>query len=118
MLLYRLAVQRVIEYFKLDQLFKEDETRLILLHKKPKPVYKTILKTDQTWNFYVSVLLSIIVVSTITITDAINNTDISISPWVERGKYYLKEKDVPTPPMTPYEYAHMNAFDKHKQRHR
>lgn len=130
----------------MDQLFKEDEQRLILLHKKPKIVYKTTLKTDETLNFYISILLSLVgiliclsipfaalespcnifidnelfilhkiatfvynyviildviivlvlivlvVVSIRTVVDAINNTNIRISPWVERGKYKLPPK--------------------------
>lgn len=115
----------------------------MLLHKKKKIVYKTVLKTNKTWNFYISILLSIIGIllclsipfaildnpckifverkfdvtyqiavvvekyallmdilillliflmtylAIKTIKDAIDNTNISISPWIERGRYTL-----------------------------
>lgn len=118
-----------------------------LLNKKPKETYKTKLKTDQTLNLYISILLSIIsimicisipfsamespsdifkeremyimhsiskivdnyklfldiliILLTVTlvyvsarmIIDAIRNTQINISPWIEMGKYSLPPKD-------------------------
>ncbi|RVE45341.1 hypothetical protein evm_010046 [Chilo suppressalis] len=150
MLFYRLVWQRFVAYFRLDELFKGDEARrklLLLLHKKRKVPYKTKLITDQTLNFYITVLLSIIgtliclsipfaaletpctilkergyhityfiavyvdtylyvldiviisfilvliYVTTKMYLDAIKRTKINISPWVERGKYKLPDKN-------------------------
>ncbi|KAJ8711619.1 hypothetical protein PYW08_008573 [Mythimna loreyi] len=148
MIFYRLAI-RLIQYFKIDQIFKEDEMRLIMLGLKPKEVYKTKLKADRRMDLCISALLSLIgafvcfslpyatlaspcdvlkmynmtsvynmavtyekyvkfidrltialfivliYVTAKTLVDAIDNTDISMSPWVEMGKYALpkKEKD-------------------------
>lgn len=134
---------RFIDYFQLNKPSKEDETRMMLLHKKKKTVYKTVLKTNKTWNFYITILLSIIVfllclsipfaildnpceifverkfdithriavviekyallmdiliivlmllmtfLTIKTLKDAIDNTNICISPWIERGRYTL-----------------------------
>lgn len=143
---YIIFLFRIIQYLNLDQILKENERRLILLNKKPKIIYKTLLKTDETLNFYISILLSLvgiliclsipfaalespcdifiindlfvlhkiamfinnnfilldilivlfivllIIVSIKTVLDAIRNTNISISPWIERGKYTMPPK--------------------------
>lgn len=137
---------RLIEYFQLDRPSKEDEQRMLLMHKKPKESYRTKLKTDRTLNLYISILLSIIsfliclsipfaalespceilkekemyilfyiakfieensdildffivvflimlvYVSVRMVVDAIKNTKINISPWIEMGKYTLPPK--------------------------
>ncbi|XP_026735446.1 uncharacterized protein LOC113499246 [Trichoplusia ni] len=146
MIFYRLGLRKLIEYFKLDQLFKDDELRQMLLHKKPKEVYRTKLKANRTMDLCISTLLSLIsslvclsipyaaldtpcevlkqnnlttiynvasyfenyvdlidrviialsiilvFITVKTIVDAINNTDINMSPWLERGKYVLPKK--------------------------
>lgn len=140
----KLPLFRLIEYFHLDDLFKENEYRLMLLHKQKKEIYRTRLIMNQTMNLCVSVLLSLIsllvcvtipyvaleapceqlkdysilygiakwvdkyiamidriiiilcvllvCVSVKTVWDAIKTTNISISPWLERGKYVLPSR--------------------------
>ncbi|KAG6443570.1 hypothetical protein O3G_MSEX002880 [Manduca sexta] len=136
MIFYRLALQRIIDYLNLDQLFKHEEPR----HKKQK-AYKTQLQTDRRMNLFISTLLSVLTwlvclsipfaalespceslkehnlytlykiakwleryratidklivilfltlvyVTVKTVVVAIKKTDLTVSPWIERGKY-------------------------------
>lgn len=141
---------------------------MMLLHKKKKIVYKTVLKTNKTWNFYISILLSIIglllclsipfaildnpceifierkfevsyqiavviekyallldlliilliflmaYLSIKTINDAIKKTNISISPWIERGRYTLPPHIMKKRFKCTYEYS-LEIAERYKQ---
>lgn len=132
---------------------------MLLLHKKKKTVYKTVLKTNKTWNFYISILLSLIGIllclsipfailenpceifierkfnvtyqiaviiekyallmdivillliflmtflTIKTVADAIQKTNISISPWIERGRYTLPPQIMKKRFKCSYEYS-------------
>lgn len=141
----------------------------MLLHKKKKTVFKTVLKTNKTWNFYISILLSIIGIllclsvpfailenpclifverkfnvtyriavviekyallmdlliilliflmtflTIKTIKDAIEKTNISISPWIERGRYTLPAQVMKKRFKCTYEYSEEIA-ERYRQR--
>lgn len=142
----------------------------MLLHKNKKIVYKTVLKTNSTWNFYISILLSIIglllclsipfaildnpceifverkfeisyriaviiekyallmdlliivlifvmtYLSIKTIRDAIEKTNICISPWIEKGKYTLPHQIMKKRFKCTYEYSEEIAERYRQQR--
>lgn len=62
------------------------ENQLIILHIIMKWIEKHLVLFDF---MIISLTFVLIVVSTTTVIDAIQNTNISMSPWVERGRYKL-----------------------------
>ncbi|XP_031770636.2 uncharacterized protein LOC116413815 [Galleria mellonella] len=60
MIFYRYIILWFIEYFGLNKPSPREELLMKLLKKKKKVEHKTQLKVDQTYNFYVTMLLSVI----------------------------------------------------------